>query len=232
MDKITPEDETNDWLSAPSQRTLSDFVADQLRQAILSDKIQPGQRLVEQELAENLKTSRGPVRDALKMLESEGLIMRQSHRGAFVAELKPEDVVEIYTLREAVENLAIRFAIRKATDEQIDELSKIVYQMEQLAQRDYTQLEATDLDMEFHYTLCKISGHTRLLNTWVAMSAQIRLVLLKHRLWNPKDHRERSITWHARIVDSLHQRDVEQATKELHTHLLASKEWIKADINY
>jgi DNA-binding GntR family transcriptional regulator len=232
MDKITPEDETNDWLSAPSQRTLSDFVADQLRQAILSDKIQPGQRLVEQELAESLKTSRGPVRDALKMLESEGLIMRQSHRGAFVAELKPEDVVEIYTLREAVENLAMRFAIRKATDEQIDELSKIVYQMEQLAQRDYTQLEATDLDMEFHYTLCKISGHTRLLNTWVAMSAQIRLVLLKHRLWNPKDHRERSISWHARIVDSLRQRDVEQATKELHTHLSASKEWIHADINY
>jgi DNA-binding GntR family transcriptional regulator len=232
MDKIMPEDETNNWLSAPSQRTLSDFVADQLRQAILSDKIQPGQRLVEQELAESLKTSRGPVRDALKMLEAEGLIMRQSHRGAFVAELKPEDVVEIYTLREAVENLAVRFAIRKATNEQIDELGKIVYQMEQLAQRDYTQLEATDLDMEFHYILCKISGHTRLLNTWVAMSAQIRLVLLKHRLWNPKDHRERSVSWHARIVASLRQRDVEQATKELHTHMSASKEWINADINY
>jgi DNA-binding GntR family transcriptional regulator len=232
MDENLPKSETNDWLSAPSQRTLSDFVADQLRQAILSDKIQPGQRLVEQDLAESLQTSRGPVRDALKMLESEGLVLRQSHRGAFVAELKPEDVVEIYTLRESLENLAIRFAIRKATDKQIDELGEIVRKMEQLAERDYTQLEATDLDMEFHFTLCKISGHTRLLNTWLALSAQIRLVLLKHRLWNPKDHRERSVSWHARIVASLRERNIEQTLKELHLHMTASKEWIQADINY
>ena len=86
--------------------------------------------------------------------------------------------------------------------------------------------------MEFHYTLCRISGHKLLLNAWVAMSAQIRLVLLKHRLWNPKDHRDRSVTWHARIVESLRQRDVDQAQKELHVHMAASKEWIHDEIEY
>ncbi len=232
MDDAAFENDINDWLAAPVQRTLSDYVADQLRQAILSDKIKPGQRLIEQELAESMQTSRGPVRDALKMLETEGLVLRQSHRGAFVAELRPEDVIEIYTLREALENLAIRFAIRRATDSQIDELEKVVREMEQLAQRDYTQLDATDLDMEFHYTLCKISGHKRLLNSWMAISAQIRLVLLKHRLWNPKDHRERSVDWHARIVASLRQRNVEQTLKELHTHMAASTEWLHDDVNY
>jgi len=222
----------NNLLAAPTQRTLSDYVADQLRQAILSDRIKAGQRLVEQELAESMQTSRGPVRDALKMLENEGLVLRQPHRGAIVAELKSEDVIEIYTLREALENLAIRFAIRNATREQVDELGRIVQTMEQLAQRDYDQVDATDLDMEFHYTLCRISGHKRLLNAWVAMSAQIRLVLLKHRLWNPKDHRDRSVTWHARIVESLRQRDVDQAQKELHVHMAASKEWIHDEIEY
>jgi DNA-binding GntR family transcriptional regulator len=232
MDNALAGNEINNLLSAPTQRTLSDYVADQLRQAILSDKIKPGQRLVEQELAESMQTSRGPVRDALKILENEGLLLRQPHRGAIVAELKPEDVIEIYTLREALENLAIRFAIRNATREQVDELGRIVQAMEQLAQSDYDQVDATDLDMEFHYTLCKISGHKRLLTAWVAMSAQIRLVLLKHRLWNPKDHRERSVVWHARIVESLRQGDLDQAQKELHVHMAASKEWIHDEVEY
>lgn len=232
MDKTMTGNEMNNWLTAPTQRTLSDYVADQLRQAILTDKFKPGQRLVEQELAESLQTSRGPVRDALKMLETEGLVLRRSHRGAFVAQLKPEDVIEIYTLREALESMAIRFAIRKATDEQIDELAKIVSEMEQLAQREYTQVEATDMDLEFHYTLCKISGHKRLLNAWLALRAQIRLALLKHRLGNPKDHRERSVTWHARMVASLRQRDADQALKELHAHLAASREWIPNEEDY
>jgi DNA-binding GntR family transcriptional regulator len=232
MDDTVTENEMNDWLAAPSQRTLSDYVADQLRQGILSDKIKPGQRLVEQELAESMQTSRGPVRDALKILENEGLVSRQSHRGAFVTELKQEDVIEIYTLREALENLALRFVIRNATEEQIDELSRIVREMENLAQRDYTQVEATDLDIEFHYTLCKISGHKRVLNAWIALSAQTRMVLLKHRLWNPKDHRERSVSWHARIVESLRTRDLQQTLKELHTHMAASKEWLGDQADY
>ena len=224
--------ELNNWLAAPPQRTLSDYVADQLRQAILSDIIKPGQRLIEQELAENMQTSRGPVRDALKILENEGLVSRQSHRGAFVTELKQDDVFEIYTLREALERVALRYAIRNATEEQIEELSKIVEDMENLAKRDYNQLEATDLDMEFHYTLCKISGHQRVLNAWVALSTQIRLVLLKHRLGNPEDHRDRSVVWHSRIVDSLRERDQDQAVKELHTHMAASLEWLGNQTEY
>lgn len=222
----------NDWLSAPPQRTLSDYVADQLRQAILSDVLKPGQRLIEQELAENMQTSRGPVRDALKILETEGLVSRQSHRGAFVTELEEEDVIEIYTLREALERLALRYAIQNSSDEQIEELSRIVEEMEDLARRDYNQLEATDLDMEFHHTLCKISGHQRAFTAWIGLSTQIRLVLLKHRLGNPKDHRDRSVTWHSRIVSSLRERDLEQAEKELHKHMAASLEWLGKQVEY
>ena len=58
MDETLPENEMDKWLSAPSQRTLSDYIADQLRQAILADQLKPNQRMVEQEIAENMKTSR------------------------------------------------------------------------------------------------------------------------------------------------------------------------------
>lgn len=221
-------DDHNGLLTAPSQRTLSDYVADQLRQAILAGELKPNQRLVEHQIAESIQTSRGPVRDAIKILENEGLVIRQSHRGAFVAQLHPEDFMEIHTLREALETLAIKYVIKNATDEQISALERLVHSMEGLAKQDYSQGDATDLDMEFHHTMCKISGHKRVLNAWESMSGQIRLVLLKHRLENPQDLRERSVPWHEKIVAALFKRDSEMAIKELHTHMAASFEWVDA----
>lgn len=212
-------------LVAPSQRTLSDYVADQLRQAILAGQFPPNERLVEQEIAESMQTSRGPVRDALKILENEGLVVRQSHRGAFVAQLHPEDFIEIYTLREALETLAVRYAIQNATDQQIGDLAELVRSMESMSRQNYNQVDATYLDMEFHHTLCKISGHKRVLNVWEALSGQIRLVLLKHRLNNPDDLRVRSVSWHAKIVEAMRERNTEKAVKELGTHMAASSEW-------
>jgi DNA-binding GntR family transcriptional regulator len=215
----------NGLLTAPVQRTLSDYVADQLRQAILAGQFPPNERLVEQEIAEGMKTSRGPVRDALKILENEGLVVRQSHRGAFVAELNPEDFVEIYTLREAVETLAIRYAIKNASNQQIDNLADLVRSMESMASQNYNQVDATDLDMQFHHTLCKISSHKRVLGVWESLSGQIRLVLLKHRLNHPDDLRVRSVSWHERIVEAMRERNTEKAIKELSTHMAASSEW-------
>ncbi len=212
-------------LVAPLQRTLSDYVADQLRQTILADQFSPKERLVEQEIAESMQTSRGPVRDALKILENEGLIVRQSHRGAYVAQLNPEDFMEVYTLREALETLAIRWAIQNATDQQIDDLTNLVVSMESLSRQNYNQVDATDLDMDFHHTLCKISGHRRVLSAWESLSGQIRLVVLKHRIVHPEDLRERSVPWHYKIVDAMRERDTEKAIRELRTHMAASYEW-------
>jgi DNA-binding GntR family transcriptional regulator len=213
-------------LTAPLQRTLSDYVADQLRQAILAGQLKPNERLVEQEIAERMQTSRGPVRDGIKTLEAEGLIVRQPHRGAFVSQLHLHDFLEIYTLREALEGLAIQWAIQSATDQQFDLLSSIIRKMENLAQHDYSQVDATDLDLEFHHALCQISGHTRVINAWESMSGQIRLVVLKHRLTHPDDLRVRSVLWHTQIVAAMRMRDAEKALKELHVHMAASYEWV------
>ena len=218
--------DTDNILTAPSQRILSDYVAERLRQAILVGQFEPNQRLVEQDIAESVKTSRGPIRDALKILENEGLVTRQTHRGAFVAELNPDDMHEIFSLRKALESLAIQYFIEKATEEQIDELEKIVQSMEVMSLKDYGQAEATDLDMDFHHTLCKISGHKRVLTAWEALSGQIRIVLWKHRLVHPTDLRDRSVPWHAGIVEALRERNKEKAVDLLNVHLAASMEWV------
>jgi DNA-binding GntR family transcriptional regulator len=223
---MTEDLSVSNMLKAPSIRTLSDQIADQLRQAILAGQLEPNQRLVEQEIAESMETSRGPVRDAIKMLENEGLVVRQSHRGAFVAELDLKDVEEIYTLREALESLAFKYAIKNATEDQIHELERLVDVMNNLAQQDYSQIDATDIDLEFHRTLCMISGHERVLAVWEALSAQIRLLLLKYRLWDPSDLRVRAVEWHLRIVEAIKKRDVDRGLHELHDHMEISTRWL------
>ncbi len=159
-------------LSAPFSRTLSDQVANQLREAILRGQLKPGQRIVEHEIADAMALSRDPVREALKILQNERLVVQYPHRGAFVAWLTLRDAEEIYSLREALEVIALRYAIEYATDEQVEELGQVINRMTARVQQEYTQPEATELDLEFHHTLCRISGHSRVLAAWIALRGQ------------------------------------------------------------
>ena len=217
-------------MSAPFNRTLSDQVANQLREAILRGQLKPGQRIIEHEIAQAMALSRGPVRDALKILQNERLVVQYPHRGAFVAWLTLRDAEEIYSLREALETLALRYAIKYASDEQVAELIQIVDQMMARLQQEYTQTEATDLDLEFHHTLCRISGHNRVLDAWTALRAQVRLLILTHRILHPMDFRENAADWHIRLADAVRQRDTEAAEEVLHKHLAASFEAVSRAI--
>jgi DNA-binding GntR family transcriptional regulator len=208
----------------PLSRTLSDQVVKQLRQAILSGQLKPGQRIVESEIAQAMALSRGPVRDALKILENERLVVHYPHRGAFVAWLTLRDAEEIYSLREALEVVALHHAIEYATDEQVAELGQVIDEMTARLQHEYTQTEATDLDLEFHHTLCRISGHGRALAAWTALRGQVRLLILTHRILHPRDFRENAVEWHRRLVDALLQRDGRAAEVVLREHLAASFE--------
>lgn len=120
------------------------------------------------------------MRDALKLLENEGLVVRYPHRGTFVARLTLEDAEEIYSLRQALEMLAVEYIIERASPEQLDELDELIGAMERSIERGYTQYEATDLDLEFHDALYRISGHRRLMAAWEALKEQVRVFLLAH----------------------------------------------------
>jgi len=211
-------------------RTLSDDVATQIRQAILDGRLAPGQRIVERDIAGAMGTSRGPVRDALKSLENEGLVVRYPHRGTFVARLTPEDAEEIYSLRQALEMLAVEYIIERAAPEQLDELDALIGSMERLIERGYTQYEATDLDIEFHDDLYLISGHKRLMAAWEALKEQVRVFLLAHRNLRPEDFEERAVLWHRRVVGALRQRDVELARHIVHEHVVVALNTMTEDL--
>jgi DNA-binding GntR family transcriptional regulator len=211
-------------------RTLSDQVAHQLRQWILSGLLKPGQRVVENQLAETMNLSRGPVRDALRILENERLVVHYPHKGTFIARLTLRDAEEIYSLREALEALAVEYAIKNATDEQIRELDHIVEYMETQRSQGYTQVEATDTDLEFHQALCRISGHSRAIAAWTALQPQIRLLIFTHRTLHPADYSETAVQWHRKVADAVRRRDANQARQVLHEHLQRSFESVAESI--
>ena len=207
---------------SPASRTLSDQVASQLRAAIVRGRLTPGQHIVEKDIAEAMGLSRGPVRDAFKILENQGLVAHYPHRGTFVTGMMMQDAEEIYSLRGALEILAVEYAIKKATDAQLDELDRIVDRMAERTETNYTQGEATDLDMQFHDALYQISGHAHLQAAWAALRGQVSLLILSHRRLDPADFRKKGVEYHREIVVCLRRRDIEAANAAVRRHLASS----------
>ena len=102
-------------LTTAKRRVLADEVTDDLREAIVTHEFKPGQKLSEDLLAVQLGVSRGPVREALMRLASEGLVTIERHRGAKVASWDRTDIEEIYSMRSVLETLAIEWACKNAT---------------------------------------------------------------------------------------------------------------------
>jgi DNA-binding GntR family transcriptional regulator len=207
---------------APSNLVLSQHIAKQLREAIVFDRLKPGQRILEREIAEVMQTSRGPVRDALRLLENEGLVERRAHRGSFVIEFSLDDAEEIYSLREAIESVAVKYLIMRATAADLDELNSFVQNMAARIEAGIDLDEAAELDLAFHRALCRISGHRRALAAWEALSSQTRVLLLSRFKRQPHDFRELAVEWHRRLVDALCNRNLAAAQDELSKHLAAT----------
>jgi len=146
-------------LEAP--KSLAEDAADRIRETILSGGFAPGEHLVEARIAQQLNVSRGPVREAFKLLRSEGLVEEEPRRGTFVVRLDASDVLEIYQLRAAIEGRAARLLATTRPPEVLDELRRLCGRIEEaIASGDVVAVSRADL--EFHGAVCSLSGNTRL----------------------------------------------------------------------
>ena len=147
------------------QRTnLGAQVAQRLREMILRRDLQDGMRLLEENLAGEFAVSRGPIRDALRQLEREGLV-RVRKRGVYVVGLSPEDIRHLYDLRKSLELLAIDEAMKRGTPQQFVQMGTFADRMREAAERDDHNAFA-DADVAFHEQLFIISANHRLLDVW------------------------------------------------------------------
>jgi DNA-binding GntR family transcriptional regulator len=199
-----------------TSRTLVDTVVERLRESILSGRFAPGERLVEAELARELAISRGPIREALALLEKDGLVVNVPRRGKFLPAFDVQTIDEIYSLRKVLEPYAVQLLIGSLTDEKLKALNQSLERLGQAADAgDVRRLAARDID--FHNTLYALSGHDLLRKVWTeAISGKLRMLLnvtvRTHPLRTTVDN-------HRVIVDAVAARDGRRARKLITDHV-------------
>jgi DNA-binding GntR family transcriptional regulator len=200
--------------------TLADKIYDILRMRVIRQELQPGARLIDQEIADQLRVSRTPVREAITRLAAEGLVNVTSRRGAHVLSLSDRDIKELYELREALEVLAIELAGSLLKDEDVSALSAIMTEYSKAFESD-DHLRCFDLDREFHDRLVSMSGNGRLISLYKTFGGNIQVSRWRH--CNDSERTKKSIREHLSIVDALAQRDVPQAVGRVREHIRTVK---------
>ncbi|PSS60539.1 GntR family transcriptional regulator [Ensifer sp. NM-2] len=206
---------------------LSRKVVEAIRNEILSGRLEPGSRIRQEELAHQFEVSRIPVREALRQLESDGLVTLRANSGAWVAKLNVQEFIEIYKIRERLEPLALRESVPHLTDDQIARLDELRAAMaEDTNVEDFLQM-----DREFH--LLTYSG-ARMTN----------LIDMIERFWNTTQHYRRMFTenasherrWiihaeHRLLVEALRRRDQDEAERILLGHIRRTRLDLVSRIN-
>jgi DNA-binding GntR family transcriptional regulator len=215
--------DSSDSLTTPISRkqSLREIVHERVRGALLRGEIAPGERFTESQLAEGLGTSRAPIREALRELEQEGLIVPTGQRGYALRPVEVDDVRELALLRMALERLAAGLVVQRADDGGIAKLDAVVERMRE-AEASSPSEALEGLDAEFHELLCRLSGHERLLRTWLSMRDQLTLAMRTVNLsWKPERGFAAS---HERVVESLRTRDVPYAERAIEEHIRSGLE--------
>ncbi|MFO1123759.1 MAG: GntR family transcriptional regulator [Hyphomicrobiales bacterium] len=199
--------------------SLAEQAADILVTGISSGALQPGQRLFEVELASQLKMSRVPLREALKILEAQGIVESAPHRGARVALFGDERVTQICQARIALERLALadavpRFAANPALSDRLDQ---IILRMEgKAAQGDWIEVSKADLD--FHREILRIAENEIVAKLWESLARHV-FIVFGHEI---RDERDAAVIGpqHRRIRDLLLTGDLASLNAEIERHIM------------
>ncbi|HEV7956973.1 MAG: GntR family transcriptional regulator [Microbacteriaceae bacterium] len=196
--------------------SLRQQALDALRRAISVGELPPGTHLVETELSEMLKISRGTLREALRELQQEGLVSAGSRGRLSVRNLDAKEIRDVFAVRGALESLAaVGLSEMSGRTEIIAELRKAVDNMDRAAQNDIEARIESDLD--FHRTLCNLAGNETLSRSWQALEGTIRMSIM----FAGADHAisNMGVNRHSEIVDAIESGDAERARKTITAHM-------------
>jgi DNA-binding GntR family transcriptional regulator len=196
--------------TATRYRTKQEFVYRTLRDAIMRCEVEPGQRLVIDELARTLEVSAIPVREALQLLQSEALVVNVPHVGATVAPISHEAVDEVFSIMEGLETVATRCAARRMTEADAEALAEIVAAMDRALEHERYEAWA-DLNSQFHLAISRLSAMPllqdmteRILSRWDRIRRYYFNGVLLHRIDQAQgEHRQILAAMRARDLAGL-----------------------------
>lgn len=215
-------------LEQPQFRTLRDQVAQTLREAIISGKFKPGERLLEVELAARLGLSRSPLREALRDLEKDGLVQSTPNKGCAVVQFTHEDVLQIFGIRGALERLAVEWAVRRVTPTDLSKLQEVLDRME--AARNLPPAERSEallaLDMEFHRIIYQAAGAERLTRMLEGLHTHVRMLMGMSGRTATDVGVESLVQEHRALLESISAGREEEAVALIAAHVRAAQERI------
>ena len=199
-----------------SYKPLREIVFESMRDAIISGVLQPGERLMEVQLAEEMGVSRTPVREAIRKLELEGFVVMIPRKGAYVAGVTDKDIADVFEVRAALEGLAAGLAAERITDEELEQLERIVA-MDKEPDLD----EMIKVDVEFHALIYKASRNNRLIQILENLMEQI-LRFRSMSLAVP-GRLKSAIKEHRAILEALAEHNVELAQELATSHIVTTE---------
>lgn len=194
-------------------------IVDHVQDSIIRGRLKPGMRIVELQLAKELNTSRGTVREALRHLEQKGFVEIIPHTGTVVKELSAKEVVQIYDLMGVLEGLSMRIATPAISQKTIDKIEELVCRVEQAGEN---RFEMSRANFEFHRFLTEIGGND-LLSRFME---NIRLQTFRMRLqtFYFQDQVTATLAEHRLVLEAIKQRDGEKVEQLIRQHYQDAKE--------
>ncbi|MGB1800045.1 MAG: GntR family transcriptional regulator [Gammaproteobacteria bacterium] len=202
--------------------TIADQIFEKLQKAIVEGEILAGSKISEPVLAKQFGISRGPLREALSRLEVCNLIERKPNVGARVISLSRQHLIEIYQIRESLEGLAAGLAAKNMTDDEIDELEKLLQQHEKQIDEDQTYFQKEG-DMDFHFRIVQGSKNLHLIDMFCNDLYHL-IRLYRYQFGMVSKRISRAYVEHEHIVDALRQRDAERAQFLMTKHIGDSRQ--------
>jgi DNA-binding GntR family transcriptional regulator len=195
-------------------------VKDRILRAITNGELLPGQRIVEGEVAQRLGVSRGPVREAARLLEQRGLVVSMPRRGFFVRQFEAKEIEDLYELREWIEVAAVRAATVRASPAEIRSLGLRHGQMVTAA-RKKAQPELIEAIIDFHRTICVLAGNARLMRLFDEIAVEVNQILSV--LGVALDDRGMPVEVQASLLEALETRNASLAEREMRRYVAQAK---------
>jgi DNA-binding GntR family transcriptional regulator len=212
--------------SPPAAKLLGDTVYAELRAMILSSRFKPGQKLVDRELAHDLRVSRMPVLRALSRLERDGLVVKRARRGYLVVDLDAKQVADLYDLRIALEAFAIRLATERATPSDLDELHRILRTLDVYSRDPAQRGEEIRLGLRVHTGIAQATGNSFLYDTLLRLLERMWPFIWIEVLYEDPSAAEATRDEHRALVSLIADKRADEAEEILRRHLETAKEHI------
>lgn len=213
-----------------NDKTLSGQTTKALREAIVTGRIAPGEKLNEPKLAEQFKVSRGPLREAIRRLVAMRLVHHVPHVGATVVTLELDDIIELYEVREALEGKAAALAAVNMNNKQINDLHDLLQVHREHYESNSGEYMQAEGDFDFHYQIIKGSGNA-LLTRQLCDELYHLIRMFRYQTSRFKARSNRALIEHEQLVYAIEQRDPQMAEMLMRRHIARAKDSIKQSLS-